>query len=201
MERALFAAMPSADVPPDQVRTLRASTDGDINGDGYDDAMVGASLYTNVESNEGGVYVYLGSSSGLSTTPQTILESNIANAGFGGAIDMAGAEVPDVDGPDADAVDHPASGALRFSRVVPNPSSDATLLHFTSPRRGEAQLTIHDVTGRRVATLLDGLTDSGTHAVRWDQRDDQSHKVPGGTYLARLVQGSAVSTTKLIVRR
>ncbi len=44
-------------------------TAGDVNGDGYDDVVIGAPEYGNGEQNEGQVSVYLGSASGLETTP------------------------------------------------------------------------------------------------------------------------------------
>src|SRR5262245_65245191 len=44
-------------------------TAGDVNGDGYDDVIVGATGYDNGQSNEGRAFVYYGSASGLSTTP------------------------------------------------------------------------------------------------------------------------------------
>ena len=38
---------------------------GDVNGDGYDDVIVGANRYDNGESNEGRAFVYHGSAAGL----------------------------------------------------------------------------------------------------------------------------------------
>ncbi|TLU98818.1 FG-GAP-like repeat-containing protein [Dyadobacter luticola] len=56
---------------------------GDVNGDGYSDIMVGAPFYNNGQVNEGAVFVYLGSSNGLTNAPSVILESNQASAQFG----------------------------------------------------------------------------------------------------------------------
>ena len=47
----------------------RVSTAGDVNGDGYADVLVSDDLYTNGESNEGRVSLYLGSPAGIATTP------------------------------------------------------------------------------------------------------------------------------------
>jgi len=43
---------------------------GDVNGDGYPDVLIGLRGYSNPESNEGRVDLYLGSASGLGSTPQ-----------------------------------------------------------------------------------------------------------------------------------
>lgn len=63
---------------------------GDVNGDGYSDVIVGADNYSNGQSNEGGVYIYHGSSSGIGTTAATSLESNQANSQFGQFVATAG---------------------------------------------------------------------------------------------------------------
>jgi hypothetical protein len=63
---------------------------GDINNDGYDDVVIGAPQYKNGESHEGRVTVFLGSSSGLQTTPHRHLEINLKEAQFGYAVSGAG---------------------------------------------------------------------------------------------------------------
>src|SRR5439155_4465222 len=66
------------------------ATAGDVNGDGYADVIVGAHLYDNGQSNEGRAFVFLGSASGLASTPAWTAESNQANADFGVSVATAG---------------------------------------------------------------------------------------------------------------
>jgi len=63
---------------------------GDSNGDGYSDIVVGVPLFDNGQSNEGAVFVYYGSTTGIVTSNAIIIEANqdIANLGF--AVDGAG---------------------------------------------------------------------------------------------------------------
>ena len=63
---------------------------GDINGDGYKDVVVGIRYYANGETDEGAVYFYHGSSTGINTTAVTIIESNQANAEMGCSVSGAG---------------------------------------------------------------------------------------------------------------
>ncbi|MBK7876098.1 MAG: FG-GAP repeat protein [Planctomycetes bacterium] len=65
---------------------ISVSAAGDVNGDGYDDVIVGACSYTNGEANEGAAYVYLGHPLGLNTAPAWQVESNQSNALFGFAV-------------------------------------------------------------------------------------------------------------------
>ncbi len=66
------------------------SSAGDVNGDGYSDAIVGATFYDNGTSDEGGAFLYYGSSSGLSSTISWSAESNIPSSYFGYYLSSAG---------------------------------------------------------------------------------------------------------------
>jgi hypothetical protein len=70
---------------------------GDVDGDGYDDLVVGSSGYSNGQAQEGRVYVYFGGSTFPDGAPWTV-ESNSANAYFG--VSVAGAGDVDGDGYD-----------------------------------------------------------------------------------------------------
>jgi hypothetical protein len=63
---------------------------GDLNGDGFSDVAVGAPLYGNGNIEEGAVFVYLGSSTGLVTTAHRVLEINSIHARLGAAVASAG---------------------------------------------------------------------------------------------------------------
>jgi hypothetical protein len=63
---------------------------GDINKDGFADIIAGAYLYGGDQYNEGAVFVYHGSASGLSTTPAIILEGNQIGAHLGFSVGSAG---------------------------------------------------------------------------------------------------------------
>ena len=69
---------------------MSVASAGDVNGDGYDDVVVGADLYDNGEKHEGRAFLYVGSASGLSTTPSWMAEGNQAEGLFGGSVASAG---------------------------------------------------------------------------------------------------------------
>jgi hypothetical protein len=80
---------------------------GDVNGDGYDDVIVGANLYDNGETNEGRAFLYLGSAGGVGAVAAWTAESDQASAGFGFSVASAG----DVN---ADGYDDVVVGAVGF---------------------------------------------------------------------------------------
>lgn len=63
---------------------------GDVNGDGYSDAVIGAPDASNGQAGEGLVYVHYGSTTGLSVAPNLTLEMNVAGARFGYSVSSAG---------------------------------------------------------------------------------------------------------------
>lgn len=65
-------------------------TAGDVNEDGYADVIVGAMTYADGQAGEGAAFVYAGSSGGLSPSPESSVESNLANARLGAAVGTAG---------------------------------------------------------------------------------------------------------------
>jgi hypothetical protein len=78
---------------PDQAGAefgISVSSAGDVNGDGYSDVIVGAHLYDKGENNEGAVFVYNGSPSGLDSFPNWTAESNQADSRFGASVSSAG---------------------------------------------------------------------------------------------------------------
>jgi len=66
------------------------STAGDVNGDGFADVIVGAPYATNVQSEEGRAFLYLGSANGLTSPPAWQMESNVSGAHFGWSVAAAG---------------------------------------------------------------------------------------------------------------
>lgn len=63
---------------------------GDVNGDGYSDVIVGAYGYDNGQLDEGVLFVYHGSATGLPSTPTYTREYNVASTYFGYTVNTAG---------------------------------------------------------------------------------------------------------------
>ncbi len=83
----------------------------------------------------------------------------------------------------------------------PNPFNPTTTLRFSLPQAGEAELSIYNLLGQRVATLVKGPQEAGPHALQWDGRDDAGRELASGVYFYRLQAGTQVETRKLLLLR
>ena len=83
----------------------------------------------------------------------------------------------------------------------PNPFNTSTTIRYELPRSAPVELTIYDLLGRKMRTLVDRMQDAGTHAVVWDGKDGRNRFVGSGAYLYRLKAGGLVKTRKLLLLR
>jgi hypothetical protein len=83
---------------------------------------------------------------------------------------------------------------------VPNPFNPSTKIHFEVPAGGGAlTLSIYDVGGRLVRTLVNGMQSPGQKTVTWDGRNEAGNPVATGTYLYRLTGPGFEQTRKMVL--
>ena len=86
--------------------------------------------------------------------------------------------------------------------AAPNPFNPTTTIHMQVPMRGVVWLTIYNIAGQVVRTLLDDYElDAGYHSVDWDGRDQQGQPVTSGVYLYHLRAGTQAIVHKLLLIR
>jgi len=146
-------------------------------------------------------------------TPSPTLEMELAVAPVGEVLDgdaiaVVGADLVRPDGrtleptatlPELSLVD-PAPGAAP-DRVVlgaarPNPFTGTTRFTVSLPAEAELELSVHDVAGRRVATLAHGRFAAGERDFRWDATGAHD-----GVYFVRLVVDGHVLTSRVALLR
>jgi len=86
----------------------------------------------------------------------------------------------------ATAVPTVVRSGVTLRQPEPNPFNPTTNISFALDRAGEVGLSIHDLQGRRVATLHQGNLIAGDHTVRWDGRADDGGLAASGVYLVHL---------------
>jgi hypothetical protein len=75
--------------------------------------------------------------------------------------------------------------AVELRPARPNPFTDRVRLDYTMREPGPVRVTVHDLSGRRIAVLVDGPQPAGRQVVDWDGRIGGA-LLPSGTYVIRL---------------
>ena len=71
----------------------------------------------------------------------------------------------------------------------PNPFNPTTTLQYALPQAADVALTVYNVLGQPVRTLVAERQNAGRYAVEWDATNDQGHRLSAGLYFYRLQAG------------
>jgi hypothetical protein len=152
-------------------------------------------------SNYRGVYELPGGSI-LTTTSGGVFEidraSNLIDTKYTGQsrfIEYVVIETVAIDDQPGDEVPPAAPAALAISKVAPNPFNPMTAIHFDLPRSQRVTVSIHDLRGRLVRTVMQGSLENGSHETAWDGLDAHGSAVPSGVYLVRLTTADGLQRT------
>ncbi|MDZ4722509.1 MAG: cohesin domain-containing protein [candidate division Zixibacteria bacterium] len=81
----------------------------------------------------------------------------------------------------------------------PNPFNPSTSINFALPRASRVELTIFNIAGQKIRSLVDDDLSAGSHTVVWDGHGENGASVSSGVYLYRLVAGTESSTKKMLL--
>ncbi len=93
--------------------------------------------------------------------------------------------------------------SFKVSEDSPSPgfASDRMAAKPTSPGFEYVHLTVYNLLGQRVKTLIDEERPTGTYAARWDGRDESGRYVASGPYFYRLQVGNRYAVGKSLILR
>ena len=95
---------------------------------------------------------------------RTLVERVVGYFGIPTSVERVGAVVPSV---------------FFLSQNYPNPFNPTTAFSLEVPERGNVSVSVYDILGRSVSTLMDGMYEGGTYSVSWNAAGH-----PSGTYFA-----------------
>ncbi|MCI0691178.1 FG-GAP-like repeat-containing protein [candidate division KSB1 bacterium] len=98
----------------------------------------------------------------------------------------------------------PADFAL--SQSYPNPLqtsafNSATTITYTLPKSTQVVLSVYNVLGQRLVTLVNRAQEAGSHTATWDGKDAKGEILPSGIYLYKIETDSFTQTKKLILAK
>ncbi len=83
----------------------------------------------------------------------------------------------------------------------PNPFNPTTSISFSLPQAGKACISVYDLRGRKIATLLDSEMPAGQHSINWNGKDMDGREAASGVYILRLEATGKRHTRKVTLMK
>ena len=81
----------------------------------------------------------------------------------------------------------------------PNPFNPVTTLRYDLSENSLVTITIYDMLGRKVKTLINQTQDAGYKSIIWNATNDYGKPVSAGIYLYQIQAGDYISTKKMVL--
>ena len=90
-----------------------------------------------------------------------------------------------------------------LSTNFPNPFNPSTTIKFdiAGDQPINTVLSVYNVRGQLVRSLVDGMKSTGTYQIQWDGKDDAGRTLPSGVYFYRLQAGEFNQTRKMVMMK
>ena len=85
--------------------------------------------------------------------------------------------------------------------IYPNPTSGPATILFTIDEPLPTQVTVFDVQGKLVATLLNSEIPAGEYALSWDGKSTSGEQLNNGVYFVKIFNPQMTVSKKLILMR
>ncbi|MBI5727202.1 MAG: T9SS type A sorting domain-containing protein, partial [Ignavibacteriales bacterium] len=79
----------------------------------------------------------------------------------------------------------------------PNPFNPSTVIGYTVPQDSEVEITIYNVMGEKIRTLVRENQQAGYYSATWDGKNEFGHSISSGIYIYSMNAGKFQSTKKL----
>jgi hypothetical protein len=94
----------------------------------------------------------------------------------------------------------PARGrTVVLSPAFPNPFNPETTLQLSLERAAFVEVSVYDLAGRRVQTLLRARRPAGSYELRWNGNDSQGRGVSSGVYLCRATADDQTTVRRMVL--
>ena len=88
---------------------------------------------------------------------------------------------------------------FQIQQNYPNPFNPSTTIPFSLDEAGFVNLSIYNITGQKVITLIDTYQSVGSHTVTWNGLDESGKSIAAGIYIYQLRFGNTVESRKMLL--
>lgn len=86
-----------------------------------------------------------------------------------------------------------------LSQNYPNPFNPTTLIQYALKENVNVKITVYDILGRVVKTLVNEYQDAGYKSVMWDGLNEKGNHVSSGLYIYKIEAGNFVDSKKMLL--
>ncbi len=96
-----------------------------------------------------------------------------------------------------DQNDHPKRFSMISIQNYPNPFNPSTTIQYSILYSGDVRLSIFNIIGKEIITLIEGNQPAGGYEVVWDGKDRDGHLAESGIYFVKIQTGEIQRTKKI----
>lgn len=148
------------------------------------DEVTGVITWTPTEGQDGDHDVTVRATTGTDATPPNEQLFVVTVSPATGVAYVGGAGIPENFG---------------LGQNYPNPFNPMTEMRFDIPTRSRVQISIYNILGHRVNTLIDQEIGAGTYIATWDGTTSNGQAAPSGVYFYRMTAGNFAQTKKAML--
>ena len=93
----------------------------------------------------------------------------------------------------------PETGSILSLVNYPNPFNPSTIISFSLNNSSNVKLTVYNVKGQKVTTLVDKHFENGSHTVTWNGKNNNNKAVASGIYFYKISAGKSSAMKKMLL--
>ncbi|MGB2696441.1 MAG: T9SS type A sorting domain-containing protein, partial [Candidatus Zixiibacteriota bacterium] len=200
---------------------LTLSTAGDLNKDGFADIIIGD--YQSGKELKGKVHIFFGGSEMDSSADIILIGDDREGEKFGVNV----AYIGDINGDSYDEIsvssyydsshigkvfvftsyatlvnDQSNEHKMKYFNLFqnyPNPFNPETIIEYVLPENAQVDVSVYNILGKHVTTLIDQYQISGYKKATWDGKNQAGSEVSSGVYFYRLKTDSFIEVKKMLM--
>jgi len=89
-------------------------------------------------------------------------------------------------------------GKFALGANYPNPFNPETIIPISLPERSKISLTVYNILGQKVKTILNDVLDAGKHYINYNGTNNEGRKLSSGVYIIIMITGEGNSYARKI---